>query len=468
MLYSTDLEVILPIINSIGAPVFLIDVLENGSFRYFAFNRHEENDIGLTTAQVSGKQPEELVSPDFAQHLIENYQRCVDAQAEIEIETYLDTPTGRRWAHNRLTPIFDEKGRFVRIMGTVIEITEQRRAEMLLTESERKYRALFDRSLEAIIIVNPQGAIIDINPAGLDLFGYTSEELIGQSTAILYADISDRTGIRERLAKEGYIREEEVSIRRKDGTVRIGRFTATQLMDEDELPYLQFTTVHDITSKKLAEDTLQFVAGHRSTSDSFFDELILHLVTNLGVCYAFIGKLGDDGESIQTVSLYDRGSLQPNMSYALRHTPCEDVVGKNLCYHPRHIQTLFPQDTLLVELNLESYMGMPLWKTDGNPLGIIVLIDNKPLPSPQLAETLLQLVAVRAAHELERQQDEQRLKASEARYRAIVETQTEFIARSTPDGTMLFVNHAYSQYFSLSPDALIGSNFFPVIAPEDR
>ncbi|WP_421658149.1 PAS domain S-box protein [Leptothermofonsia sp. ETS-13] len=67
----------------------------------------------------------------------------------------------------------------------------------------------------------------------------------------------------------------------------------------------------------------------------------------------------------------------------------------------------------------------------------------------------------------ERKQAEVALKLSEARYRAIVEDQTELICRSLPNGTLTFVNQAYCRYFNKSPEELIGYSFMRLI-PEDE
>ncbi len=65
-------------------------------------------------------------------------------------------------------------------------------------------------------------------------------------------------------------------------------------------------------------------------------------------------------------------------------------------------------------------------------------------------------------------ESEERLRTSEERYRAVVQSQTEFITRFLPDGTITFVNDAYCRYFGLSYDDLLGKKFYPHTPEEDR
>jgi len=68
----------------------------------------------------------------------------------------------------------------------------------------------------------------------------------------------------------------------------------------------------------------------------------------------------------------------------------------------------------------------------------------------------------------ERKQIERALRESEARYRAIVEDQTELVSRKTPDGTLTFVNEAYCRQFGKTREALLGANYFNLLIEEDR
>ena len=122
--------------------------------------------------------------------------------------------------------------------------------------------------------------------------------------------------------------------------------------------------------------------------------------------YVCIDRLEGDGLTAQTVAVYFDGKFEDNVAYALKDTPCGDVVGKTICSFPREVRRLFPRDAVLQEMMAESYVGTTLWSSQGQPIGLIAIIGRQPLADLHLAEAILKLVAVRAAGELERRQAE--------------------------------------------------------------
>lgn len=90
------------------------------------------------------------------------------------------------------------------------------------------------------------------------------------------------------------------------------------------------------------------------------------------------------------------------------------------------------------------------------------------LEGKEYAIVVIRDISDRKRVEAERQQAEAALRQSEARYRAIVQDQTELICRYLPDTTILFVNDAYCRYFNVSPEVVIGSSYQPIIFAADR
>ena len=126
--------------------------------------------------------------------------------------------------------------------------------------------------------------------------------------------------------------------------------------------------------------------------------------------FVCIDRLEGDGLSARTLAMHVDGKFEENVAYALKDTPCGEVVGKTICCFPSGVRHLFPKDEVLQQMRAESYVGTTLWSFEGKPIGLIAVIGRKPLANPRLAESLLKLVAVRAAAELQRAQAEESLR----------------------------------------------------------
>ncbi len=183
----------------------------------------------------------------------------------------------------------------------------------------------------------------------------------------------------------------------------------------------------DLVDRRSLEEALTFLVqcGAPGTGEDFFQALARFLARRLGMDYVCIDRLEAGLLSAQTVAVYYDGRFEDDLSYTLHDTPCGDVVGKGVCVFTQGVRHLFPKDLVLQEMVAESYVGTTLWGSDGRPNGLIAIIGRKPLDDRTLATSLLQLVAVRAAGELERREAETALRASEA---ALQRTNLELLA----------------------------------------
>jgi signal transduction histidine kinase len=168
----------------------------------------------------------------------------------------------------------------------------------------------------------------------------------------------------------------------------------------------------------LAEAALRSITDStaRARGDDFLRILVRDLARALDVHYVIAGRVAllADGEGIRTLAVWGGADYLPNMEYGLRHTPCQDVTQQCMCFHASGIQADYPQDTLLVEMQAESYIGMPMIDTEGQTLGILSAIDIKPMDEDKrlLALSLLSIFAARGAAELQHQDREQQLEAT--------------------------------------------------------
>jgi len=164
---------------------------------------------------------------------------------------------GRSRCHQiNLTGILQDQ-RLVRLWGTHRDVTDHRRAEQALRASEERYREIFEGSLDTLYISTPEGQLLDINPAGLRLFGYDSkEELLQVDLEELYIDPGARQRSLEALSQKGFLRDYELRLRRKDGSQATILVTTTAVEDESGNLYALRGMLRDVTEQRALEEQL--------------------------------------------------------------------------------------------------------------------------------------------------------------------------------------------------------------------
>jgi PAS domain S-box-containing protein len=171
------------------------------------------------------------------------------------------------------------------------------------------------------------------------------------------------------------------------------------------------------TERNNAENTLRSLGNISDrTGIEYFQSIVAFIAGELGTEYALIGKLCSDGKKVETITVYAHGNVIENIEYGLRGTPCKNVMGKQPCIYPDRIQELFPEDKLLVEMKAESYAGIPVFASNGQPIGIIVTLGCKPMKSSEKERSisLLQIFSARVSSELERKEAEDDIRKAKA------------------------------------------------------
>ncbi len=178
--------------------------------------------------------------------------------------------TGILYLENNLTTgaFTPDRVEVLQLLSTQIAISiENAGLYTNLEQSEKKYRTLFDDSKDTIFITAPSGQIIDFNPIGLSLFGYTKEEAIKLNAQDLYANPDDRLKFQQKMASQGSIKDFEIKFRKKDGAEIDCLVTATIRRADDGAILGYQGIIRNITARKQAEqERLQLSAIQRELS----------------------------------------------------------------------------------------------------------------------------------------------------------------------------------------------------------
>jgi len=163
----------------------------------------------------------------------------------------------RRFFVNTLTGIV-EAGHLVRLWGTKRDVTEHEEAEQAMRASEERYRELFQDSQDTIFITTPEGRIIDINPAGLELLGFEGKEDLLQVNIAeeLYQDPEDRLRVLDLMAKQGFCRDYEIRLKRRDGSPLRVLETTTAVKDSSGKVIALRGVLRDVTQERQLEQQL--------------------------------------------------------------------------------------------------------------------------------------------------------------------------------------------------------------------
>ncbi len=187
--------------------IFMLEVCGDGQFRVLEINPAEEKRLGMSSAAASGKRNDELVPAETAAHLDDNNRRCVASGRPISFDDVVQLPTGRYEYHTTLAPVRDETGRIYRIVGVSRDVTENRRMERALKQSEEKFSKSFHASPDSITISRlDDGALIEVNRGFFEAYGYTREGVIGRSA--LPSDLGVWDDARDRETVGGTLEEE--------------------------------------------------------------------------------------------------------------------------------------------------------------------------------------------------------------------------------------------------------------------
>jgi len=162
------------------------------------------------------------------------------------------------WGRVSVRAVRDEQGKRLYSIPMVEDITAKKKIEEALRESEKKFREIFEESLDAIFISRRDGVLIDANPAALDLFGYTRKEAINKlNTLQIYMMPENRKAFQKEIEQSGYVRNYAVKFRKKNSEEMDCLLTARIRRNADGHTEGYHGIIRDVTDYNLAEKALQ-------------------------------------------------------------------------------------------------------------------------------------------------------------------------------------------------------------------
>jgi len=205
--------------------------------------------IGATVEQVRAQNYRSIDS--WKRHgVVELAELALASDSVCADDFEVNSSFGRKaWLGMVFCPLHISGGGGLMLMTT--DITDIKRAEVALVESERKYRTLVEQAADAIFVADAKGEIIEINDAGLNILDYTREQLIGQKFEFVVADdLTLHPFAFDELLAGRTVRSERL-FKRRDGTLVVVDIIARMTPDRSIIGI-----VRDVTERKQIEDEM--------------------------------------------------------------------------------------------------------------------------------------------------------------------------------------------------------------------
>ena len=151
----------------------------------------------------------------------------------------------------------NDNGQIIGLIGIHTDITQRKRAEIVLKESERRYRSIFEDSKDAIVITTRDGDFIDANEAALELFGYTKSQLMKINIKQLYYDTADRLRLVSAIEEDAAVKDFGVRYKTRKGRIVDCLVSANVRCDAEGKAIGYQGIIHDITAQKRTEGQLK-------------------------------------------------------------------------------------------------------------------------------------------------------------------------------------------------------------------
>jgi len=247
------------ILDTVQANIFYKDN-EN---RFLSANRAWFDTFDLKPEVVIGRKLSEFIPPDTAEALYQDDMEVIrSGQPKLNIEEKIQTNAGMRWFITDKVPYRNVDGKIQGIIGFGRDITERKRAEEMLRERERRFKAIADYTYDWENWVGNDGRLLWVNPVVERMTGFSPQEVLSMADFPLplvmeedrpRALIEFQNAVQNRISEGNF----EVRFRRKDGQIIWGAVAWQQFFNENGESIGHRSSIRDITERKRAEIELE-------------------------------------------------------------------------------------------------------------------------------------------------------------------------------------------------------------------
>ncbi|RXT04538.1 PAS domain S-box protein [Ammoniphilus sp. CFH 90114] len=345
----------------------------NEKFEFIFCSKGYENIFGVSTSFIqenpsvwkSHIHPDDLV---IVEEGIKTLQKGEQVVAEYRIRNYQTNIY--HWIQVRATPILDQDGHFAGLDGVTTDITDRKKMEQRLIESEQRYRSFFYNHADAAYSLDLTGRFVEVNQQSEKLTSFSREELLQMTyhSVIMEDDLEQTTCIFKSVIEQGLPQNAEVKLICKDNSIKQISFCCIPITVNHQIIGVH-GVAKDITEQKRAEIALiQSEERYRSLHQSInrFLQDIHHLPKSNEVENRLIQEIRD------VLKINDIGIIEMNEEKEIKLINGSlDLTKLNL----PHYHAFIKQSLLINQFELKDEIAFVLGNKN-NKLQILILRDK--------------------------------------------------------------------------------------------
>jgi len=334
-------------------------------------------------------------------------------------------------------------------------------------------RQYFQNSSEACLVLDSRGRVRIANLQAQAMCRHASG-LVGHEWTALFIPRGERVRIKaefKRFLAAGTGKYEVGS--RLQGTphgeVEI-IWSHIACRDEQSRETIILSTGRDITAslKEREERQVLLAASSASYGRSFFDNLVKSVALWLGADGVLVGRLVDNGRSVESISYYLDRKFSRRILYTVEGTPCHDSLKKGFLYYSEGIRRDYPNAYHLNRQKVEGYVGLPLKAPQGEVIGILLAVSRRKLELPSLARETLPLIAARLASDLLSSDAREDLIRSERRFRELFFNAPIAYQSLDVRGRIININQAWLDMLGYAREEVVGRPYVDFLPQNKR
>ena len=443
------------------------------NLRHMFINPAGAQMTGLEEEEYIGKTHAELGMPKELAEKVENILRKVfETGNPEELEFEIPTPQGTKCYYSYNIPEFDEHGNVKSVLAIAHDISERKKAEKELRQSEWKFRTTIEESYDGIMVIDEKKVIIEWNHAMEEITGFKKEDMLG---SFLW-DFMYRVSVEENRTPEMYNRIKSIlinifederefhpsrrverEIQRPDGEHRFIESTIYPIKTEKGTMYGSIT--RDITKTKILSRELRKASDNLEKQVQERTRELENAYKSLKISEQKFRELFNKANDMITLTGLEESGLPGTF------IEVNDVASDRLGYSREELLNRAPKDIIAPEkLSEIPKIAEKLGENKKTRFETVHLTkDGKRIPVEinnhifKLGERNVILAIVRDI--TERKKAELALRESEEKYRQFFEASPNFTVQIGIDGVILDANRTAQENLDKSKEELIGTHF---------